>query len=319
VNARAAHTYGFRARFQLPTGTALDEDADRLQIHLPGIPAPLTLKAIGATTIRDSSALSIAGTGFLSDADAREAGARVKQALTFAAVELRMGIDVGKDKFLSGFGEIVKDQARKQGVRLLDDVHGLVVYPEDLEVRFSYSRARLTAVRNKGRFVEVFTRAFAQTKPLDSKTALSVELFVSSFFEASPRAQLLAMLSAVEALAEQELQGGKILAVVNESIVRAKMLPEGPSKQTLLSRLGELRRESISASCRRLISSLLSPQDAERFTEIYGARSKLLHEGSLPKGADLAAMVRDLEDITARFLGSQLGISSHGGRNGARS
>ena len=89
----------------------------------------------------------------------------------------KIGINPGKDQPTSQAGQIVKERAKQKGIRLLDDVHGLSVFPEDLPVRFISLRARLLVEQPADRFVDAFRRAFEPPPKLSRKQTLALELY----------------------------------------------------------------------------------------------------------------------------------------------
>ena len=129
-------TYGFRTRFLLREDFVIDHDEKTLDVPLPSGDLTLVLRPRSNTNIGESRELTIHGSAFPSEGEAYACGRRTKTALLLCGARLRMGFDVGKDRATSGFGKSVRERARKMGVLLLNDVHGLSVFPKDMPVRF---------------------------------------------------------------------------------------------------------------------------------------------------------------------------------------
>ena len=286
----------------MPEESAIDHDAESLDIPLSSAGLTLVLRSVSKTSIRESRNLTIRGTGFPSKEEAYICGRRAKKALMLCGARLRTGFDVGKDKATSGVGKVVKERAREMGIRLLDDVHGLSVFPEDMPVRFISARARLTVSRPPTRFVEEFRKAYEMSPEFSDKQSLAVELYSAAQFESSLRARFLTLVIAVECLSSQEEQSQLVLDHVKELMELTKSSFEGPEKGRILSRLGELTKESISKSCKEFVARYLGPEAADLFNECYDARGKIVHDGEPPEGFDLGSYANKLDELVSQLL-----------------
>lgn len=73
--------------------------------------------------------------GFDTYDDALKAGRRVKNAVMWWGAKTRVGADCGNDSTNAWVTQYCIDQVRKeQGIRLLNELHGLQVYEEDPEL-----------------------------------------------------------------------------------------------------------------------------------------------------------------------------------------
>lgn len=295
-------TYGFRIRFLLPGDYAINVDAETLDIPLPSVGLTLVLRSMPESSIRKSRNLTIRGSGFPSEDEARACGRRTKNALMLCGARLRTGFDVGKDKARSGVGKVVKERAREIGVRLLDDVHGLSVFPEDRPVLVFSVSASAVIGKPATRFVEEFGKAYEMSPEFSPKQSLALELYNASKFELSLRARFLTPVIAVECLSTQEEQPRHVLDHVKELVALTKKSFKGPEKGRILSHLGELKKESISKSCRDLVGKHLGAEVAKLFKKCYDTRGKIVHDGEPPEGFDLGHYVEELDKIVSQLL-----------------
>ena len=105
-------------------------DGDTLELSLGG--RCVALKARICGSLQDTQDYVLIAGGFQGEAEARTFGARIRHALLSASASARIGVDIGEDKPTSATAAHVKAHVLQQaGVALLDDVHGLMVYPED--------------------------------------------------------------------------------------------------------------------------------------------------------------------------------------------
>lgn len=297
-------TYGFRLRFFLPKGSVISHDSDTLEIQLNSeISSPvIRLVSTNNVILKESNDLSIRGNGFSSEHEAYTVGIRVKNSLIFSATLLQMGIDCGKDKTTSMIAKFIKDQEKEQGRLLLDSVHGLSVYPEDMPVRFFSANASLTTGVTSTKFTEELKKAYALSLDYPDKLSLSFELYGASHFETSPRAKFLSLITAVECLCVQDRNSKAVLEHVDNLINLTEVNFTGPEKENIISRLGQLKRESISSACKKIVTDNLEKEDILQFEDLYNVRSRMLHDGRTPEGVDLGTEVLKLDKIVSKLL-----------------
>lgn len=293
-------TYGFRLRFLLPKDSMIHHDEETLELSSGDV--TLLLQSPSKTSIGDSRELLIRGSGFPSKDEAYACGRRTKNALILCGACLRMGFDVGKDKATSGVGKIVKERAREKGIVLLDDVHGLSVFPEDMPVKFVSFGGSVVVGPSAAIFVEEFGKAYEMSPEFTDKQSLAFELYSAAQFESSLRARFLTLVIAVECLSSLEEQPQRVVNHVKELVALTKKSFKGPEKGRILSHLGELKKESISKSCRDLVGKHLGAEVAKLFEECYDARGKIVHDGEPPEGFDLGTYVPKLDELASQLL-----------------
>ena len=129
-----------------------------------------------------------------------------------------------------------------------------------------------------------------------------MELFGTSRLESNNRSKLIMLVSAVEALADQEdlsTQLGGLLAKLNEVVHEAE-IDDRSLKESIAGQVKNLKRESARRAVKRLLADYgLSGNDTDFIDDAYAARSKILHEGM--RVPDLASMVHRLEEILTRL------------------
>jgi len=300
-------TYGLRLRFNLPSDSSIEVKSTELELLRLADGRPLTLHALSADSIAECAKLSVRAGGFASEEEARAYAQRVRNALLICGATTQIGIDVGQDKATSRVGKALRARWRKEGKRLLDDVHGTSVFPEDRPVRFISARARVVRGYGAEKFVGQFRRAFEAAPELSSRQALALELYAASRFESSQKARFVTLVSAIEALAQQEYEDREILDHVEFLIKATKEKLAPPARDQLLSRLGQLKRWSISRACKEMVSEHLGPEEAEAFAYAYDVRSQILHEGHVPDDTNLGRECRKLDQLASQLLVSICG------------
>lgn len=295
-------TYGFRARFRLPSDTVIQEDSKEIELMCLPDGRALMLHTISLIKIADTHDLSVRASGFRSEQEANMYGQRTKTALMICGVYCGMGIDVGKDKATSGVGKKVKESGKEAGILLLNDVHGLSVFPEELPVRFVSVSARAVIGGSTEKFKREFCRAFESAWDLSSKQMLSLELYAASKFEVSLRARFLTLISAVEALVESQSEKPEIVGLLNCLIKIANNQLIEPDRGLLTSRLGDLKSKSISGLCKEFVEGYIGEEKAKLFSSAYGIRSKILHKGDVPAGIDLGSLCQKVDKLVSELI-----------------
>lgn len=280
----------------------IHHDAETLDIPVRPGDVTLVLRSASKISIADSRELIIRGSGFPSKGEAYSCGRKTQNSLMLCSARLRMGIDVGKDKARSGVGKVVKERAREMGVLLLDDVHGLCVFPEDMPVQFVSVSGSLVVGPSAAIFIEEFGKAYKMSPEFADKQSLAFELYSAAQFESSLRARFLTLVIAVECLASQEEQPQHVLDHLKELIRLTKGSFQGPEKKDIVNGLGRLKSESISKSCRKLVDQYLGPEAAKLFKYCYEARSKIVHDGASPEDFDLGSYAPKLDELVSRLL-----------------
>jgi hypothetical protein len=294
--------FGFRIRFLLPESSRINCESNTLEIPLSSTGEVVLLKSVSKAKITDSDNLTIRGSGFSSADEAYNHGKRVKNALLWCGVCLRIGIDTGKDRATSGVGKVLIDRAKDEGIHLLNDVHGLSVYSEDMPVRFVAVTGSMVIGTPASKFIEEFSKIYKLALEFTDKQSLAIELYNLSHFEASLRARFLSLVSAIECISSPEKLPLPIIAHLDKMIELTKTAINGSEGTNLIDRLRELRRESISRACRKLVESSLGPEAMKLFKTCYDARSKLTHEGRIPKNVDLGTYVPKLDQLVSQLI-----------------
>jgi hypothetical protein len=223
--------------------------------------------------------LILQGGGFSSEEEARTAGMPVKTAVMLAGLLLGVGIDVG----------IPQPKPDTEWATTL----GFTVDWPILKKPISNSNLE-----------EKVAESYAPDKALTKKQTLAAQLYNQSHFQSSAAACFLTLISAIEALAERHRRASATVALINcmiEEAATAGNLEESERK-ALTDGLGNLKRESISSACRRLVRTHCGDSAVEAFTRAYGIRGELLHNGEPSSETDLTVEVLHLDPLVRRLV-----------------
>ena len=295
-------TYGFRLRFFVH-GPFLDTDESSLELALPDGAVVTVLASDRGQPLRDVNDLQIRGQGFASAEEARACGERLRNAIRKSSVELQIGFDLGKDVATSSADKVVKEQRLQEGVRLLDDVHGLCVYDEDLDVRVLRMKGAGTVIAPPAQLLTEWQRQYQENPVLTPREVLALELYSAAHKEPFVRAKFLTLISVVEVLA----QPGDRSEAVRDHIQRLidDMKNSGLSadeQKTIVQQLHHLKKHSIRSSCRAYIGQVLGKDAWDEFDRFYEIRSTMTHDGDVPPGVALSTEATTLDAMVAKLL-----------------
>lgn len=239
--------------------------------------------------IRDSDQLALVGSGYETENDANTAGSRLQDALMVALARVRVGADFGhraaKGMFTHHGLKWVEEQI---GQRVLNNIHGLMVFQSEPKPRFASTNGQMTRGASPEIFMSAFTQAITLQPQISERDLLAYTLFNASFFQPTADSRFLLLVMSIEALIEPALRSSDAQIHVASLIEQTKSssLPV-EERNSILGPLRWLRRESINQAGKRLTTERLGGRvygdktAPEFFSYCYQMRSNLVH-GNLP-------------------------------------
>ena len=232
--------------------------------------------------------------GFPTAASAEASGRRLVQALLWMAVSVDAPLRL---EYLSYEPASVFERNRSSGATC--EAYGEVGYAPNIVL---------------GELQE----AYALLREPNEKLLLSMEIFCAARLESSQRAVFLALVSALEPLAQEAPLGEAVNQFVAEcsNQLKASTIPQ-ELRVSIDGRLNQLRQESIRQALKRLARETLpnQPEAPAAVDEAYALRSQLIHSG-VPADLDIdferesqsiSAIIRDIyANILNRALARRL-------------
>lgn len=202
-----------------------------------------------------------------------------------AFARLRVAAELGKPS-TGGLTDYGHDAfAQTVGATVLDDMHGLMVYPTDLQPKFfSIGRANLIVGQAEWRFTQ--TLAAAGQDPTNRRERIAFDLYSASLFENSAGARLMTLVMALETLLSPPDRSPQAIAHVDRLITetRGNTALSDSEQDSLVGSLRWLRRESITKSGILFMRERLADRrygaglSAEHvWKDAYDLRSSLAH------------------------------------------
>lgn len=177
-----------------------------------------------------------------------------------------------------------------------------IVIPDGRKLsRWEMGRASLSIARKADCFMGEIYEAFAfpslEKVVGDNKLRLAIELYSASFFESSENAQFIAFVNVLEALIPEVVVSDVERVGLDRAKCLIKKMREDEVKGSrewrqlgcLLSRMGDLKKQSIGASLREYILVLVDEFPSlecyqgidGKLKHVYDCRSRLLHTGAV--------------------------------------
>jgi hypothetical protein len=306
--------YHFRFRFLLPHDRVLGSEEQSLELYSSTEHGHYVLEAVSGTSLEESqwALIKDAGEGFATAGEAAEAGRHVKNAVMWWSATQRVGVDVGTDSTSVVVTQTAIDQFREQGIRVLNEVHGLQVYREDPELptKFVWSTVRADVSKSVEDFRQNFREIFDLGLEFTERESLAFELYGLSHFEAAERARFLTLINAIESVCEPRMRSPKAVNHVDNLIELTcdSDLAKG-EVESLVSSLQWLRKEAISKTGRDFAARVLGAKRYDGkvakqfFQHCYDVRSDIVHRG---KPSDDTVLLRNLIGELDRFVADLL-------------
>lgn len=311
--------FDFRLRFNLADGLRINSEDEK--IELVSLPSGVKLMLVTGQTgipIKDCSRAVVTGKGLKTFEDAQTIAEKVKRVLLLWSVKYRHGIDLGdghQRSVATNAGLALLEE--EHGCPFRNDIHGIDVFEHVEGQKYIHVQAQATAQKHPGYLVDLFKKEIGVERIVTPKQELACELYTSSWFDVSYRSRFITLVTAVEALIEQNEHPPEVVDLIRST--KSSLEKFSLSDQVLASISGSLERlrfQSIGHAGRELVRRLLQREkfqglEAEKFfAQCYNLRSQILHNGRPPGDKDMLQAASAAEEFVAKLLLSSLGETS---------
>jgi len=278
----------------------------RQEWDLPSPVGTITVHS-ASTTLANDSEVNFRGSGFESEAAARQAGEMFRTWLQIASALGVFGFDFGRDEPRSWLSSEARQQYEHDGMYVVDDVHGLLVFEERGNRPLRVALRASPVVQQSSERLQRGLEAVAGMPDSDGTVAFAAGLISLSDHIASATARFLTLVSAMKVLADRRAREGAAAALLGsfmEQCSKARASAAGAERNALDSLRGgleDLRSQSISTAIRMLAAEArpADPDVVALANRIYACRSDLLHTGRADEdprklGPDTRALAIDM-------------------------
>jgi hypothetical protein len=229
---------------------------------------------------------------------------------------MRIGVDAGsRQAGGGGFTKWLIDKMwDEQGLRVLNERPGLMVYESDPQPVFASMGATAQLGYHASQFEELFAAADSFGEQLTTAETVALTLYNAAFFEKSNEARFILRMMSLESLLQPAPRSCESVACLEQlcAQVSASALPQA-ERDSIIAALGGLRRESIRRTGRLFVESTAGGREydgtsaAPFFSRCYSIRSRLVHGGiPLPAPEDVSGAAAGLELMLSDILAGRL-------------
>ena len=283
-------SFSFRIRVdRSPTDTIEVTDSELVLVEGTEMQRVSLKGQIAGQPLNEARHFVLLGTGYPTEAEARNVGEFYEAAFMLALARVRVGADFGDRSAKSLFtSEGLKWLEEQHSQRVLNDVHGLMVFPSEPKPQLAAFKAGTLRSASKNSFMQAFAAATTTNFEIDPRERLAFGIFNASFFQPTADSRFLLLVMAIEALivpcprsAESEAHVDRLISATKTAAIPKE------ERESMLGAIRWLRKESIGQAGRRLVESRLGTRQYDGrsapnfFTYVYQTRSNLVH-GNIP-------------------------------------
>jgi hypothetical protein len=305
-------SYSFRIRVNRCPSTTIQTEETEISIPTDAENISIFLRAPHEKALKEAEQYSLVGSGYATVESANADSTHHHDALLVAFAASRVGVDFGLRAAKGVFTHYGIKWAEEQfGIRILNNVHGLMVYESEPSPRFLEFSATPVVGVNSDNFVKNLNTAIKAQPVLNERELVAFTLFNASFFQPTADSRFILLVMAIEAIIEPQKRGSDSVALIQTLIHETKSSNLGPNeKNSVIGSLRWLRKESINQAGKRLVAERLGLETkfdklspADFFAKCYQIRSNLVHGNMpFPSFEEVGAVVATLEVLVSNLL-----------------
>ncbi len=234
--------------------------------------------------------------GFPSASAALAAGLDFRDIILVSSCASGIWFRVGNDR-LAAADDTSSTEVKGARPRIKSSDAGLTVHKHELYRGVGFG-AFLVNSGDAQRWQENLIKASRKGISLNPQQRLALELYGLAHFESTVRTQFIILISVIEILSIRDRRPQESQNLLDEFVKRVEEVSlEQEQRKSLLQSLMNLRKDSISNSCKKLMNAHLGDKEAKDFSKLYGLRSKIIHEGNPKDGIDFNAEASELTKL----------------------
>lgn len=291
-NAKLRKRLTWRMRLRVRLGSTLNTDSNKIKAEFCGRRIVITSRKIGES-LNQAYWIVISANRFTTAESAAKFGLDLQAALSVITAMRGLPVDVGFGNLAtSSFSNAVKDAVAKTGAWLIDDVHGVDIYPD----------TNSTVTMSVGGTLTTSFEPMWITGPLGGQGKLIAQLDIkareacllinAALMAPHPVAKVTLAVAAVELLAASERwntnQKQWITGLREHLEVSAGLSEE--ERNELRQAIDGLNHFGAMSRTKRLLTALELDVLLERWDDLYRQRSRLFHGAKIAQDTQIQAM-----------------------------
>ena len=297
----------YRLRLKLRVGKSLDEMGTALTASVAG--RTVTIQSENRDEpLSKASWLVMDCRAFETEAQARDFGEELRRATHLAGLCNRVGVDAGdhgEDRTMSWLNpEVFRSENPDQ--RLVPDVHGVVILPDDGNNVIARTRASGKVLANAGQFVRSLEECLSETDPrrLDSPSIRrAIRILNLAEVNKDPIAKVVLAVSTIEGLATGPPWTDEQRKLIDSTAAGLQQIHgDGEEVTQVREAIRRIRKESIRQRIRKLLQANDLSSVWHDWDGLYARRSDLFHDRGETEREHRG---RHLEESTLHALGQE--------------
>jgi len=303
--------FRFRLTFHHSSPGFFHFDGQSIPVDL-GEDLNLILTARDADTLAKATRFHIEGRGFPNEEAARSVGERLRLRLRVLNSLLGLGITVpAVESRRASVADAVKENVlRETGGVIIDTIEGMAVISDDPNHFEEVSAGRASVYPSDPAYV---LKALAVMWPLemqlDERADDALQILSIATTELSPRAKFLTTYLALERMIDRlpRSEGAqKLIEELQEQVQKSAL--DDRDKKTLVSSLGDLRKQSFGTALFALVERINPPPTIHGMpgrtflSECVGVRNRIAHNARLDDSVDLAKLSDGLRHFVMSLI-----------------
>ena len=265
----------YRLWLKLRIGKSLDTEDDALTVSIAGRTVTIESEKRGEP-LSKTSWLVMSCRGFETEAQAREFGEELRRATHLAGLCNRLGVDAGdpgEDRTMFWLNpEIVRNV--NPDIRLVPDVHGIVILPDDGNNVFARWPMTAQVLANTGHFARSLEECLPGNDPLRSGSPSirrAIRMLSLAEINEDPIAKLVLAVSTIEGLAKDPQ------LIENAAAWLERAHSDREEAQQVVEAVRQVRKGSIRQRIRKLLKANDLWSVRKDWDRLYERRSDFFH------------------------------------------
>lgn len=270
----------FRIRLRVRLAKSLHSEAQKLSVNLAGKDVSIT-SHVRQEPLDQAKWVVFGARAFETEEAAFDFGRRLRAIVELVCLSLRIGVDVGNDKPTSWVRE---EFARARGFikpeeRIVPNVHGLMVLPDDDLTRFPVMEVEGNVLAPPGDLVASMEELGGFDNPDLGRAQAGVRLLNQALMTSEPLAQMVLAFSAIEELGQNETWDDAQLALIRQLAATARHSDLSEKQRTEVARAIEtgLFKLSLRQGVIRLLQRFGVSHLQKEWDRLYSIRSGIFH------------------------------------------
>ncbi|MDP5220041.1 hypothetical protein Q5Y75_22790 [Ruegeria sp. 2205SS24-7] len=250
--------------------------------------------------------VTLVAKGFETNEEAAAFGEHLKTSVAIVCLATKQGVDMGEGNPTSSVNEAwLREQgALGQRERLVDDIHGLTVVPDDDLNKIMHISGKGSVTAAPGLFVESMHELEKSPSNQPKRAILGVHLLNFACMNPEALAKAVLAFSAVEELGQGEGWSEKQRALINE--LASQLEESGAGDVEKLEIADGLRRSffrlSLRQGVKRVLEELGLADQIREWDRLYSIRSGLFHGTTQLSATETSKFANEALDFCGRII-----------------